>query len=342
MLFGLVAVCGPAQAQQSSAFVAYAEPLRFAAATELLELRLQALTAVPDGLEAEEAEEGEANGGEEEEEGPPIPLLALFAGSLAAADGDLLQAIEADLNTVHSHAEAGDRAALEKAVKQAREDLARARTVLVPADVRADPALQAALIAKLAVSERSFGEGYEEAAGGEVSAYPLAWLTLQRAQALWTQLKPQLDAPADGAERAFDEISALMPTLQPPAHFSDPEDVEGAALDLVFALEGALGRPVLVRGFAPALELMQQQAGAACDAVHDGHGRLALEQALAARITYSAHVAPTLATLAPDAHEDLSSLWGKLDTLRAADDAGAAKTCEALEQAVTQAKAVFG
>src|SRR5699024_2459223 len=108
----------------------------------------------PGDAEADDEAAGADGGEEEEEEGPPIPLLALFAGSLEAVDGQLLQAIEADLDAVRGHAEAGDKAALEKAVKQAREDLARARSALVPADVRADPALQAALIAKLAVSER--------------------------------------------------------------------------------------------------------------------------------------------------------------------------------------------
>lgn len=337
IMLALAALWTPAQAQEKeSAFAAYAEPLRFATASHVLGLRLEALAAVPEGAEAG-ADAGDEEG--EEEEGPPVSLLALFAGSLAAAAPDLLQAIEADLEKVHRLAGTGDRAGLEQAVDRAQRGLARVREVLVPGKLVSDPAFQAALMAKLAVSERGFGEGYEAAASGEIAAYPLAWLTLQRVEALWAGLKPDLGTASEGVERALDELNVLMPSLQPPNTFRDPEDAEGAALDLVFALEGALGRPLLIRGFAPALDVMQRQAKDACVAAGDGHGRLALEKALAARITYDAYLASTLATLAPDAHADLSALWGDLDSLSTGHGG---ETCTALQDAITRAGATFG
>lgn len=343
IVLGIAMVSAPVQAQEDqaqSAFAEYAQPLRFAAATHVLDLRLEARAALPGGAEAGGEEAGpEAEGGEEEEEGPPIPLLALFAGSLAAADPGLLEALETDLEDVNRLATAGDEGALRRTVADAQQKLARVREVLVPKDVAGEPAFRAALIAELAISERGLGEGYEEAAGGELAAYPVAWLTLQRVGALWSELEPDLEAASQGVEGALDALNGLMPSLEPPDTFRDPEDAEGAALDLVFALQGALGRPVSIRGFAPALDLTQQQADAACTAVEEGRGRLALENALAARITYDAHLGSTLATLAPDAHADLNELWGELDSLEAGQGA---ETCAALRDAIKRAGAALG
>lgn len=337
VLIAVAVTCIPLQAQANatqSAFTEYAEPLRFATASHVLALRLQALTVAPRG-----EQDANSKGAEEQEEGPPIPLLALFAGSLAQSDPALLQTLKADLKQVHSVAASGDETALVQAVAQAESDLARVRDVLVPDAVAGDPAFKAALIAKLANSERGLGEGYEEAANGELSAYPLAWLTLQRVDALWRELAPDLPAARDGVALALDRLNSLMPSLQPPATFSDPEDVEGAALDLVFALESALEQSLMTRGFAPPLALMQRQVEEACMAARAGHRRLALEHALAARITYGAHLASTLTMLAPDVHADLTSLWGDLDALRAGNQGA---VCSALPDAVKRAQTTFG
>ncbi len=332
-MLGLVTISSPAHAQES-VFVEYAQPLRFAMASHMLGLRLEALDA---GAGHAEDEHDSGVPGEEE---PPIPLLALFAGSLAAADPALLQALEADLKEVHRLAGTEDDAALVQAVDRAHQTLVRVREVLVPNRLDAEPAFQAALIAKLANSEHGLGEGYEDAANGDVSAYLLAWLTLQRVGALWNELEAELRAASDGVERALNTLNTLLPSRRPPDTFRDPEDAEGAALDLVFALEGALGRPLLIRGFTPALDLMQRQTESACTAADEGRPRLALENALAARATYSAHLASTLATLTPAVHADLNVLWGELDFLRSGGDA--ARTCTALQDAITRARATFG
>lgn len=329
---------GSAQAevgQQQSAVVEYAQPLRFATATHVLGLRLQALTVAPNGgekpatLPAQDNEEGEQ----------PLPLLALFAGSLKQRAPALLQSLSAELKTVHKLIGGEDKAALGRAVGRAQRDLARARAVLLPDVLASDPAFQAALIAKLANSERGFGEAYEEAATGDASVYPLAWLKLQRAEALWRELVQDLPAARGEAELALDKLNALMPSVQPPDTFNDPEDVEGAALNLVFALEGALQQPLMLRGIASALALMHHQVRDACAAAHAGRPRLMLEHALAARVTYSAHLASTLAMLAPDVHSDFNGIWHNLDTVRSGD-AGA--VCQALKAAIKRAQAKFG
>lgn len=321
-----------------SAFVEYAEPLRFATATRVLGVRLEALT-VGGATEQDEADGDEAGKEAEDEEGPPVSLLALFAGSLAEADPSLLQALEADLADVHRLAKAGDGdTALVGAVDRTQRRLARVREVLIPEAVDSDRVFQAALMAKLAISERGLGEAYEEAAGGEADAYPLAWLLLQRVDGLWAGLKPALPAASVGVERALEELRVLMPSLQPPEIFRDPEDAESAALDMVFIMERALERPLMIRGFKPALALMQRQVQDACAAAEAGRPPLALERALAARLIYQAHLGATLATLAPKVHGNMTGLWGELDTL-ATGEGGA--TCAALVEATKRAADTF-
>lgn len=342
LLAGLAVAPAPAQTQSEqeasqSAFAEYAESLRFAMASQVLGLRLQALTVALPGTEAKTTAAGKTE--EEAKEGPPIPLLALFAGSLAQSDPALLQALEGDLQDVRRLAESGENAALALAVGRVQRDLARVREVLLPDELAGDPAFQAALIAKLANSGRGFGEGYEEAANGEVSAYPLAWLTLQRVQALWNDLAGELPAAREEANLALKALHGLMPTVQPPDAFSDPEDVEGEALNLVFALEGALNQPLMMRGFAAPLALMQRQVEDACKAAEAGLGRLALENALAARITYTTHLASPLSMLASEVHADVSALWRDLDALRAGK---ASAVCQTLKDAVKRARATLG
>src|SRR5699024_5395601 len=225
------------------------------------------------------------------------------------------------------------------AVQRAQDDLTQARKALIPEAVAADPALRAALIAKLANAEYGVAEAYEDAAEGEVGAYPQARLLLHRINGLWAQLQPDLPGAAEEVGRALDELHALMPGADLPATFQDPEDAEGAALDIVFALEGALGRPVLIRGFAPALQLLSQQTTAACTAAGQGQQQLALENALAAQMNYQAHLASTLSTLAPEVDAELNSAW---DTLGRGDDGNDDDVCQSLQDAIKRAGNVFG
>jgi|GEM_PF-1668109 len=330
LLLSTAVIWSAAQAQES-AVAEYAEPLRWAAATHLLGLQLQALADY--GLDTHSILD------DDEAEQDQDQLLALFAGSLAAADADLLQKVKADIGDVRSlAAEGSDEAALAQAVTQAQDNLASVRTLLIANALIRDSTFQAALIAELANSDFGVGEAYEDAAEGELEAYPMAWLTLQRVDQLWAELASELPAASEEMERALGELHALMPTQQPPKAFSDPEDAEGAALDIVFALENALGRPLLIRGFKPALSLMQRQGAAACEAAQQDQEILMLEQALAARITYKAHVRSTLATLAPEIDDDLDALWKQLQALRTGDGD---EICTALQDALQRARDIF-
>ena len=318
------------QARQS-AFVTYAEPLRIAVATHALELQLQAMAFTSDSARTGLKQAAE----EEAAESPHESLLALFAGSLAQADPPLLSGIEKRLRTLDRRSGAGDFNALKNVVQKAQVDLAQARKLLVPETVVGRPEFRAALIAKLAVSRLGFGAAYEEAAEGDKDAYQLAWLTLQRVAALWDELKPDLASAMAEVEPILKELASLMPSAKMPAKFRDPEDVEGAALDLVFALERGLAQPLLVRGFAPQLEMAQQQVDHACAAAAEGKRRVALENALAGRFTYDAEVGSAVAVVAPELAAEMEKLWIQLAGISGAAGADG-ETCSGLRHAMVR------
>lgn len=330
MGLGLAAAWQPTHAQQS-AFVAYAEPLRIEVATQALELRLQAAALASN----EASTSAKSTAAEHAAPHPYEPLLALFAGSLGEADPQLLHDIEERLRVVDREAGAGDAKALHEAIRKTQLDLAQARTLLIPATLARQPDFHAAVIAKLAVSPLGFGEAYEDAVAGETHAYLLAWLTLQRVVALWTQLKPDLASTAVEVGPVLDRLADLMPSARKPAVLHDPEDAEGAALDLVFALERGMPRPLLVRGFAPQLKLARQQATQACAAAARGRARLALEHALAGRSTYAAELGPTVAVVAPDLAANMQQLWVQLAGTSSRTGADG-KTCANMQQAMTR------
>src|SRR5699024_7405158 len=126
------------QAQdQKSAYVEFAQPLRFAVATHLLDLRLQLLAdslmqvaREPQQLEAEIEQQHN-----DDDDEPSTPLLALFAGSLKNSDGELLHRLSTQLDAVNSLVQSGqaDAGALQQAVQRAQDDLTQARKALIPA-----------------------------------------------------------------------------------------------------------------------------------------------------------------------------------------------------------------
>lgn len=336
LLLGLWAVWQPTQARQS-AFVAYAEPLRIAVAINALELQLRAAALASDGA-VTRAEKASA---EDAPENWYAPLLALFAGSLADADPQLLRTIEERLHKADRLASGGDFAALEKINRMIQSDLANARSLLIPETLARRPDFRAAVIAKLAVSHLGFAEAYEDAAKGETDAYPVARLTLKRVITLWDELKPDLPSVNGEMQPILQELVTAMPSAQVPAKLRDPEEVEVAALDLVFALERGLARPLLVRGFEPQLKLAQQQADQACLAAAEGQRRLALENALAGRFTYDAELGSTVTVVAPDLAANVKALWDQL--AGTSDAAGAARgTCTSMQQAMTRVGEVLG
>jgi hypothetical protein len=346
-LFALLAVLLVHSAPgQESIMLSHAEPLRFAFALELLGSQLEAvrLGGELEGEASEEDEDDSEDGGEDEDDVAVRPL-DLLAGTLAEGAPDLHERLVAALEELERAAARADRAGLDSAAASAAELLEAAEEVLVPNDLRWDPAFRAAVLARLALSGSGFAEGYEEAAGGEVGAYVFGWAGLQRAKSLWAELQPAAESQAGVAEveRAFAVLDELMPTPEPPERFRDPEDAEVAAHDLVFALEAAFGGQLQPRDLAAVLALVDEQGRAACRAFEEGRGPLALELVTSAHVTFVEGVGGTIGLLAPAPAEEIRELLG--ETLRERIEEGAAPAlrddCARLQSALSEAATVF-
>jgi hypothetical protein len=333
---------------QESIMLSHAEPLRFAFALELLGSQIEAVKLGGE-LEEEASEEDEADESDEadpeDEDEVEVRPLDLFTGTLAERAPDVHERLVAALEELEGAAARADGARLDAAAASAAELLGAAEEVLVPNDLRRDPAFRAAVLARLALSGSGFAEGYEEAAGGEVGAYVFGWAGLQRAKSLWPELEPAAESQAGVAEveRAFAVLDELMPTPEPPERFRDPEDAEVAAHDLVFALEAAFGGQLQPRDLAAVLALVDEQGRAACRAFEEGRGPLALELVTSAQVTFVEGVGGTIGLLAPGPAEEIRELLG--ETLRQRIEEGAAPAvrddCARLQSALSEAATVL-
>ena len=309
--------------------------LRHAYALDLLGLQLDIteLGGPDEGKADEDPDEIETG---EEGEGLLETALPLLAGSLAAADAELLGDLETMLSRTGEDTDA-----------EVRQLLRRAERVLVPETLLGDPVFRAARLALLASSEPGVGEGYEEAAGGEAEAYIIGYTGLQRITALWRELKADLEGTDSGVaevDRALGVLGELMPSAIPPERLRHPEDAEVAVNDVVFGLESLTGVVLIPRDFGALLDVVGAHVDSGCGAAEAGHPRLALEWSAAATFFYDGYLAGTLATLAPEAHAQIGEDLGALvvETNTAPDAKGTRERCSSLKTALTEASRIFG
>lgn len=329
-------------AAQEVPFFEHTTELRHAYALDLVGLHLDILELdVPEDADdtaddTDDAARGEdqagAEGGEEGEEGLLETALPLIAGTLAGQDEALLGRLGAALKA----AEGGD----EVAAEEARGLVSEIEGILIPEALRGDASFRAARLALLSSLEPGVGEGYEEAAQGETEAYYIGYTGLQRAEAMWRELEPELDGDKENIERAFGVIGALMPSPEPPERFSDPEDAEVAVNDIIFGLEALTGTILIPRDFAAMLEAIDAHVSEGCSAAAAGDTRLALEWTTAAAFFYDAYLAGTLQTLAPEPDARISEELGEL--VEEPDSDQTPSRCENLSAAFTKASRVFG
>ena len=87
--------------------------------------------------------------------------LERFEATLTAADAELARDLREALQEVVEAAEEGEDTSA--AVAQARELLAQAYEVVIPADLRETPAFTGGILIQLLLAEEGVAEGYEEA-----------------------------------------------------------------------------------------------------------------------------------------------------------------------------------
>lgn len=323
-----------AQAQfAANPFQEHPQALSFAFATELAEIRLDALAALEDleGAFLEEVEEGL------EED------LRRFAGSLEAQDPELAERLEAALADVLAAAEAGS--GLEEALNEARDVLRQAQRLLVPDDLRESPPFVAALMSQLLLDEGGVAEGYEEAVEGEVWEYPVGFAALERVKELWGELVSLAsETQRFEIEDMLGAFDALYQAPLPPEGIenSDPEEGEAAAHRIVGFLEELSDAALYPeRNLGELISLTSNLAQTGCSAYQDGQAALGLESMVIAGAYYEEDLGDTLNLFTPETHAEIANLFEELSAEGVTAEAAAAP-CAALLEQLEQARSLLG
>lgn len=327
-LVALLVSYGAFAAQSADETTSYVDPLRHASTIEFIRVNLETLI-FEEAIEAEE---------DDDDAGFDWELIDLLAGSLEAADPELLAELEAALGEVEELEEGGE--GLQTAVGEANALLDQAYETLVPEDLASDPVFQAAVLTELLVSELGVGEGYEEAAEGELEYYTLAWLTLQRANELWEELRPSIEGNTDAVDRPLTVFNELIAAPTPPERFSDPEDGELAALDVAFGLESAVGGNFIPREFPAMVDTVRLRVIASCAAYEGDQQRLGREHALSAYTFFDDYLERTMGFLNSELADELEDGLANLAEADSAEDAG--PVCGELSGTLDEATTFFG
>lgn len=318
--------------------------------------RLAALELAGDALETDDDWEEVVEGLEAD--------LPRFIGSLRVLEPELAAAVEEALEEVEEAVESGE--GLAAAIAEAREALIASYVVLIPEDVRSDPAFVAALITDMSLGEIGVGEGYEEAIEGELPAYTLGVVALERVTRLWNDIA----GGASEQQRAdVEEMLTFIGTLYPTPTIDapivgNPEEAEAPVHRIIGVLETVADAELYPgRDMAVLARHLPEELAGACAAYDAGDEELGTEIAISVGYRYlEADLGDFMEFMAPDVHEDVAELIAALTGMGGDDDdddegeeaeaddddddedaaVDPAAACRELMEALQEASAVFG
>lgn len=275
--------------------------MRHAHALDLMAVRLEALEAVAQA-EGELPEELVEQA--EDLLGADLPRIA---GSLARADAERLRQLRETLTNVETAVAEGDTKTLAEGIQRVREEILRARELLL-AGALDSPPIAAASMSRLLLGEPGVAEGYEEATLGERWEYTLGWAALQRVEEIWAVLSPDLAGRSDEVREALDQLAELLPGPIPPELIQgDPEAGEEPAHRITGLLEGIVDANLYPeRELGRVAEQGAEQAARACVSFEMGDEELGMELSLSVRDIYES-ISGTVGMLAAEAHEQVES-----------------------------------
>lgn len=206
-------------------------------------------------------------------------------------------------------------------VPVARELLLEAYDLVVPREIREQPAFKAGIMAQLLLGEGGVAEGLEEAFV-ERWEYANGWSATQRVKALWAQLAPlattQQQADVEEMIALLDEIY-LSP--RPPESFAglDPEEAETPAQRLVGLLETIVDTALYSgRDQARLLNHLIELTGPACETYAAGDLRAAQVTIYAVADHYvgeTTGLGSLIGLFAPEVHDQAVTALRDLVTL---------------------------
>lgn len=282
--------------------------------------------------------------------------LPRFIGTLRGRDAQLAGELEEAVEALEETAETG--AGLDEAIGTTRALLERAYGLVIPAEIRSDPAFTAALIVDLSLGEGGVGEGYEEAVEGELAEYTMGYVAVDRVTELWGEIA----AGASQQQRAdVDEMLAYIGTLYPTAVIDapivgNPEEAEAPVQRMIGVLEAVVDAELFPgRDLAALAAHLPEELAGACQAYEAGEDERALEVVIGVgHLYFNADLGDFLEFMAPEVHEsaaglitDLTGMGGEGDDEEgeAEDDAEAVDpvtACGELLEALRAASAVLG
>jgi hypothetical protein len=250
-----------------------------------------------------------------------------FAATLAASDAGLAEELEHAIEALEDANAAGHHRAVAESASVAFGLAEQARTASIGNTYREHPDFTAVVMATMLTSQ-NFGLGrvFEEAVEDDAGLYATAWATLQRAQALWAQLEPlATETQSLEVEDKLAELGALFPGPRPTPEVArgDPEEARRATQSLGVVLEEIVNADLypprdVGRTFASTRELSVR----GCEAHAAGDGARGLELISNAAFLYAEYLDNTLATLSPQAAEEVGELYGVLAPGAMGEDEG--------------------
>jgi hypothetical protein len=295
------------------------------------------------------------------------PDFERFAGTLAAADEDLAEQLYEVLDTIAEGIEEGEDVA--DLVPTGLDMLATAYDLVIPAELRDLPAFKGGVMAQLLLGEGGVAEGLEEAFEEEWE-FANGWAATQRIKVLWADVM----ALANDQQRAdIEEMIAVLdeiyPSPEPPETFAgiDPEEAETPSQRIVGILEVVLDSALYSgRDQVRLLRHLEDIAGPACESYEAGDDALGREAIYVVLDHYAGEttgLGDLIGLFAPEVHEkamvsleqlviveeadddkgeDAGEGEGPADDDDDDDDMDAAGACNALVEALGEARSVLG
>ncbi len=254
------------------------------------------------------------------------PDFQRFGGTLEELNDELADELFEILGEIAEEVEEGELDEALEMVPDARAMLEEAYDLVVPPDVRDNPAFKGAVMAQLLLGEGGVAEGLEEAFEEEWE-FANGWAATQRIKVLWEDIRSMADdqqqADVDEMIAAFDVI---YPSPQPPESLAgiDPEEAETPAQRMLGFLEVIVDAQLYSgRDQARLVGHLVEVAATGCAYYADGEDELGREVMYAVFDHYAGEttgLGDLIGLFAPEIHEEAMEAFETLVVVEEEDD----------------------
>lgn len=249
-----------------------------------------------------------------------------FGGTLEELDDDLADGLFEVLDAIAEGVEDGETDEALELVPVARQMLNQAYDLIVPAEVRDNPAFKGAIMAQLLLGEGGVAEGLEEAFEEEWE-FANGWAATQRIKVLWQDIRGlATEQQVADVEEMIAVIDAIYPSPEPPETFAgiDPEEAETPAQRILGFLEVIVDAQLYSgRDQARLIGHLVEVTTMGCALYEDGEDELGREVMYAVFDHYAGETTGLGALInlfAPEIHEEAMEAFEHLVIVEEDDD----------------------